>query len=153
MLLLPFMMQSCFSQTNHIDRLDPALVRPGRIDHKIEYQLATQQQAHGLFLKFFPEFMFPTDQHDRCTKESQTLRLADEFSSAIPPREFSMAELQGYLLGCKAAGPLGAARLIQAWVERELKARGDLEAIENYARPSDCGNNCSRRRPPLRHRC
>ena len=36
-----------------IERLDPALIRPGRVDRKIELGNATPDQAHRLFLWFF----------------------------------------------------------------------------------------------------
>lgn len=41
--------------TNCPDNLDEALIRPGRIDVKIELGRATKQQAKSLYLKFFPD--------------------------------------------------------------------------------------------------
>jgi len=40
--------------TNHIDRLDPALIRPGRVDLRVEFPLSTVEQLQGLFLNFYP---------------------------------------------------------------------------------------------------
>jgi mitochondrial chaperone BCS1 len=40
--------------TNHIDRLDPALIRPGRVDVQQYFGLLDADQALSLFLRFFP---------------------------------------------------------------------------------------------------
>ena len=43
-----------FATTNHIERLDPALSRPGRIDVWANFKHATKWQAEGIFKCFFP---------------------------------------------------------------------------------------------------
>ena len=40
--------------TNHLERLDPALSRPGRMDVWIEFKNASKWQAEQLFRNFFP---------------------------------------------------------------------------------------------------
>ncbi len=41
-----------FMTTNHIERLDPALVRAGRIDERVELGYAAEDQLRRLYLKF-----------------------------------------------------------------------------------------------------
>lgn len=41
-----------FMTTNHADRLDPALIRSGRIDRRVELALADADQIRRIFLKF-----------------------------------------------------------------------------------------------------
>ena len=68
--------------TNHLDRLDPALIRPGRADVKLSFGNATADQARRLFERFFPE----------------QIALAWDFAGRIEDRKFSMATLQDYLM-------------------------------------------------------
>jgi len=46
--------------TNHREKLDPALLRPGRADLQIQLNYASENQMKGLFKKFFPE---ESDEH------------------------------------------------------------------------------------------
>jgi SpoVK/Ycf46/Vps4 family AAA+-type ATPase len=68
--------------TNHVDKLDPALVRPGRADVKILLDNASAEQARRLFEQFFPE----------------SRHLAPAFAEQIEDRKHSMATLQNYLM-------------------------------------------------------
>jgi mitochondrial chaperone BCS1 len=42
-----------FLTTNHIERLDPALIRPGRVDVAEYIGDASPQQAYTLFTRFY----------------------------------------------------------------------------------------------------
>lgn len=68
--------------TNHLERLDPALIRPGRCDIKVEVKKASKHQLEKMFLRFFPN-----------DAEKAIL-----FKSKLPADEFSMAEIQGHML-------------------------------------------------------
>lgn len=41
--------------TNHIEKLDPALIRPGRVDVKVEFKHASREQIDTLFTRFYPD--------------------------------------------------------------------------------------------------
>lgn len=40
--------------TNHKEKLDPALLRPGRADVHVHLSYASEKQIKGLFKRFFP---------------------------------------------------------------------------------------------------
>lgn len=43
-----------FMTTNHRELLDPALLRPGRVDMQIEFTEATREQKVRMFQRFYP---------------------------------------------------------------------------------------------------
>lgn len=72
--------QIIFMTTNHRDKLDPALVRPGRCDMQKEFKNADTSQKVRMFERFFPDS-----------------NLALEFSEAAVG-DFSMATLQQHMM-------------------------------------------------------
>ena len=68
--------------TNHKEKLDPALIRPGRADVHTELGLVGPQTARRLFDRFFP------------TEDA----LAAEFEARLGTTKHSPAEIQGWLL-------------------------------------------------------
>ena len=82
-----------FMTTNHIEKLDPALIRPGRVDLSEKIDDATPEQAATLFSRFYRE---TTD--DSRVKEL-SLRLGDIIrQEMINDRRVSMAALQGFFI-------------------------------------------------------
>ena len=69
--------------TNHIEALDSALLRPGRIDYRLYLGIASDAQKIELYLRFFPD---------------ATQTEAQEFVRTCGSTE-TMAEFQGLLLG------------------------------------------------------
>lgn len=49
--------------TNHIERLDPALIRPGRVDVVQLIGDATDFQIRSLFKRFYPESTTEEQEH------------------------------------------------------------------------------------------
>jgi chaperone BCS1 len=68
--------------TNHRERLDAALIRPGRIDVQVELGLATAEQLQGLLLRFHPQ------------AQAEAAALA----ASYPPRSLSPAQIQQALI-------------------------------------------------------
>jgi chaperone BCS1 len=89
-----------FMTTNHPERLDPALVRPGRVDRKVELGHATPDQARRLFLWFY---------RDSGLGPAALAREADQFASQVPVGKVSMAAIQEHLLRYRRT-PEAAAR-------------------------------------------
>ena len=81
--------------TNHKEKLDPALIRPGRADVHTELGLINAKTARRLFDRFFP--------NDAC--------LGLQFEQRLGDLKRSPAEIQGWLLA-NCADPAAAALAI-----------------------------------------
>lgn len=72
-----------FMTTNHMEKLDPALLRPGRADVHVKLDYATSNQIRKMYQRFYPD-----------TKKE----LVEEFVEKVPENKLSMAKLQGHFL-------------------------------------------------------
>ncbi|OBZ73947.1 putative mitochondrial chaperone BCS1-B [Grifola frondosa] len=129
-----------FATTNHIERLDPALSRPGRMDVWVNFKHATKWQAEGIFKCFFPDNL-AVPKRKRAAhaipllSEEEISQLAKRFADAIPEDELSVASLQGYLLKNKTR-PRECVDEVAEWIiqEREMRAKLKKEKEEREAR-------------------
>ncbi|KAI1752007.1 P-loop containing nucleoside triphosphate hydrolase protein [Xylaria castorea] len=104
--------------TNFIDKLDPALIRPGRIDKRVYLGKLAQQAAKEMFLRLFEIDEAILDTSTSCDIE-KLHALADEFSNKLPAEMFTPAQVQGYLLENRGF-PDAAVAGIEAWVETKV---------------------------------
>lgn len=89
--------------SNHPEKLDPALIRPGRIDRIIEFQNPDREIARRMFERFFPDAS-----EDLCLR---FMDLADGSRSA--------AELQNQLLTNRHDAEKAAMGFSQKQIQRE----------------------------------
>ncbi|KAJ7263450.1 P-loop containing nucleoside triphosphate hydrolase protein [Mycena rebaudengoi] len=133
-----------FATTNHIEQLDPALIRPGRMDMKIQYGLATSAQLEQMFDRFYPyndESSAELGPSIGCYFSSTGERLgaevlaglAKDFAEAIPAARYSIAQLQGYLLSRKN-DPQAAVAGVGAWIEAQEKEKREMDELKQKRR-------------------
>ncbi|KAG2370570.1 hypothetical protein C9374_000386 [Naegleria lovaniensis] len=70
-----------FMTTNHLNRLDQALIRPGRIDMKIEFGYSSSDQIYQMANRFF-----------------KNEELATKIAQLLPQQKLTTAEVQTYLM-------------------------------------------------------
>jgi chaperone BCS1 len=107
--------------TNHIKRLDEALIRPGRVDKKVELGLADKEMTADIFRLIFKpvkgDIVLAKDaQSDVLTgqdgkvpkatwsqgeEEAEVKRLANEFAAIVPELKFSPAGISSFLVAHK----------------------------------------------------
>ena len=74
-----------FMTTNYIERLDPALIRPGRVDYKEYIGFCTRYQLITMFRNFYPD---------------AEVNLAESFADELARLggEVSAAQIQGFFM-------------------------------------------------------
>jgi chaperone BCS1 len=135
--------------TNHPDKLDSALVRPGRVDRRVGFKLAMSQQVKELFVRMYSagdtsatsNISFANGQpvangHDNAPAEKASWAvedlegLAEEFAKQVPDDMYTPAEIQNHLMRWKKE-PRSAIDGVEAWkkeiAEEKEKAKGKNE--------------------------
>jgi mitochondrial chaperone BCS1 len=87
-----------FLTTNHIDRLDPALVRPGRVDMMVRIGEATRYQAGQMWDRFYGDVDQDGVARERFLARLDDLGLFAESSDGAEPVRTSTAAIQGLFL-------------------------------------------------------
>lgn len=118
--------------TNHRERLDEALIRPGRVDVQIKFTYADKKIIHGLFRAIYEVnesdkriLKFPKD----FPNDDEIADLANVFAEKVPEHVFSPAEVQGFLLKHKK-NPRRAAAGVAVWAEQALLEKKEKEKKE-----------------------
>ncbi|KAL2015484.1 hypothetical protein VTK56DRAFT_5373 [Thermocarpiscus australiensis] len=86
-----------FLTTNHIDRLDPALIRPGRVDVMVRIGEATRYQAAQMWDRYYGDIDADHSGRERFLKRLDELGLfgGDSRDPKVPKRHTSTAAIQG----------------------------------------------------------
>lgn len=124
--------------------MDPALIRAGRMDVKVEYKLATRRQISQTYLRFFERQFTSAIDHARPTigagpsrpqkifpvlSDEEIQALSETFGDRIPEHTFSIAQVQGYLL-TKKADAKGAVEHVTQWVQDQLDERQKIKDLK-----------------------
>ncbi|KAJ9107149.1 hypothetical protein QFC19_002809 [Naganishia cerealis] len=139
-----------FMTTNHIEKLDPALIRPGRADIILEFKNASKSMCRDLFKVFYPvsgefpvKYARPSDvplnlsgfqeKESGVLSENDIDALAEAFAAAMPEREFSPAQVQGTYLAVIANQYMNSADK-ESYVIRAEAAEAKLQREEERAK-------------------
>lgn len=95
--------------TNNSKALDSALLRPGRVDLRIRFELTSKQDVEDLFVQTYKDH--------NSVEDLELQRLGKEFASKIPAQKLSAAEIQGYLLKWKNESVQDAVANLGSWLE------------------------------------
>lgn len=111
--------------TNHIERLDDALIRPSRADVRLEFRLAGKDMITRLFCVVFKASDGDgpgPDQGKRVEDDKTVERLAMEFAAKMPELEFSPAEILSFLVVNKQSPSIVVDNVVQ-WMTKIREER------------------------------
>ncbi|KAK0628277.1 BCS1 N terminal-domain-containing protein [Bombardia bombarda] len=118
--------------TNHIEKLDAALVRPGRVDKKVEFRLADMDMIIRLFNIVYKRLDKDVPQEGKRIEDDVTVeRLANRFAAEVPKLEFSPAEILSFLLENKQSAAM-ALDHAQEWMTRTREERKKVKRADSW---------------------
>ncbi|CZT20550.1 uncharacterized protein RCC_06408 [Ramularia collo-cygni] len=111
--------------TNSPNSLDPALLRPGRIDMKILFGNASAEVTESLFRHIYKDISGERTSPD-------VAQMGRRFAASIPEKQVTPAEIQNFLLPHRT-DPSKALDGVEAWVKDMLaskKQSGNVASFE-----------------------
>ena len=122
-----------FLTTNHVERMDPALVRPGRVDMTVHLGDATRWQIEQFWERFYGDLDTTGEWKDKFLRRLQELGITDraEVGARYPT---STAALQGLFLYNK--GDMEGAIRMAIGLRPELLEESGGSSIPSMARTS-----------------
>lgn len=124
--------------TNSPESLDKALIRPGRVDMHIAFELPSKIDMQELFLSMYRDDtaevahgseLANTNEEAEKKDDLQLKSFANKFAESMPERKFSLAALQGFLLQYKRS-PEGACDKAAEWAAITLQKMAEEEDEE-----------------------
>ncbi|KAK7426005.1 hypothetical protein QQZ08_007453 [Neonectria magnoliae] len=150
--------------TNHLEKLDKALIRPGRVDMIVKFGLSDADMTASIFRAIYAPYdgedvrgsgdpapkqseLLDVDEAKKLADEEAKVRaetyervsaLATEFAKRIPEHEFSPAEIQGLLLKHKR-NPEKVLEYTEEWVveTRKEKKQKEIKDAETRRKEED----------------
>jgi chaperone BCS1 len=142
--------------TNHISRLDEALIRPGRVDKKVELGLADKNMTSDLFcLVFKPvagdvapleatqsevlvgeDGKAPETARNQREEVERVEQLAKEFAAKVPELKFSPAGILSFLLEHKQS-PEEAIDNVEQLTSKLIEAKPESLVVSEDIKPED----------------
>jgi chaperone BCS1 len=141
--------------TNHLEKLDKALIRPGRVDMVVKFGLADADMSAAIFRAIYAPYegeiqpgkaafegietaadMANRQEQERKDETARVNVLATKFAASMPEHEFSPAEIQGLLLRHKR-NPEAAIEQIDEWVVQTRKEKKQKEIDDAEKRRKD----------------
>ncbi|KAK1751292.1 P-loop containing nucleoside triphosphate hydrolase protein [Echria macrotheca] len=121
--------------SNFVDKLDRALIRPGRVDQMIYLGNISRPSCEQMFCRMYSRSEGDSVLGDVAKfPEGKLGQLAADFSRQLPDEVFTPAQLQGYLLNHRGS-PEGAVANVEKWAKDELETM--REAKERAQRASE----------------
>ncbi|KAK4105624.1 hypothetical protein N658DRAFT_513025 [Parathielavia hyrcaniae] len=123
-----------FLTTNHIDKLDPALIRPGRVDMMVRIGDATRYQAAQMWDRYYGDIDQDHSGRERFLERLDELGLfgGDAQNPNVPKRHTSTAAIQG-LFQLNKGDMEGAIKMADGLIPRtfepeQASAEGTIKA-------------------------
>ena len=105
--------------TNHREKLDPALIRCGRVDMHVHFDFVVDEQLENLFRQFYPD-----------CGEAQPAEFAAAVRAVLDGRPVAAAAMQALFIRCRRASATEAIANV-AYIVEELDSR-DPNADEKW---------------------